>query len=289
MTIPGEFARRTVDRRWGAWIVFSFLLVTCTSLIYHSWLWGFALPADRSGFGDSYGALNTIYSGLAFATLVVTLWMQREELALQSEQLRLQVSELESTRGVLQEQQAEMAAQRDLLAQQLETAKLRDRVATLHGLLASHAQLRDELRRASSSGETSGRSDLRSVLARFKERIGGDDSEYDTVVAAWIAATNQSPDILRLLSSLVAVATYLQGGSVYAEELDGAVLAGSLTEDEVSLMKAYHRVLIVAERSSTKTGVATRRMALGHMLGRLTPHLMWLDASPATRTADVST
>ncbi len=38
-------------------------------------------------FGDAFGALNTLFSGLAFAALIVTLWMQREELELQRKEL----------------------------------------------------------------------------------------------------------------------------------------------------------------------------------------------------------
>lgn len=43
---------------------------------------------EFNAFGDAFGALNTLFSGLAFAALVVALLMQRQELANQLEELR---------------------------------------------------------------------------------------------------------------------------------------------------------------------------------------------------------
>ncbi|WP_437191338.1 hypothetical protein [Planctomicrobium sp. SH527] len=51
-------------------------------------LWWYGLPGDANSFGDSFGFMNTIFSGLAFAGVIVTLWMQREELQLQRQELR---------------------------------------------------------------------------------------------------------------------------------------------------------------------------------------------------------
>ena len=41
----------------------------------------------RGTFGDSFGALNALFSGLAFAGLIVTLIMQKDELSMQREEL----------------------------------------------------------------------------------------------------------------------------------------------------------------------------------------------------------
>jgi hypothetical protein len=45
--------------------------------------------------GDSYGAPNALFSGLAFVGVIVTLLMQREELRLQRRELRLTRRELQ--------------------------------------------------------------------------------------------------------------------------------------------------------------------------------------------------
>ncbi len=45
-------------------------------------------------FGDSFGAVNALFSGLAFAGLIYTINMQRQELKLQREELRMARNEL---------------------------------------------------------------------------------------------------------------------------------------------------------------------------------------------------
>jgi uncharacterized membrane protein YciS (DUF1049 family) len=49
-------------------------------------------------FGDSYGALNAIFSGLAFSGVITTILIQKKELANQREEMRLQRIEMKETR-----------------------------------------------------------------------------------------------------------------------------------------------------------------------------------------------
>lgn len=55
-------------------------------------------PNDMGQFGDAFGATNALFSGMAFAGVIVALFMQRRELQLQRRQLQLQKEELELTR-----------------------------------------------------------------------------------------------------------------------------------------------------------------------------------------------
>ena len=70
---------------------FVFLIMAAFFAI-SSWL----LPdlAERGQFGDSFGAVNALFSGLAFAGLISALFLQRNELQLQREELRLTRNEL---------------------------------------------------------------------------------------------------------------------------------------------------------------------------------------------------
>lgn len=43
--------------------------------------------ADKGLYGDSYGAINTLFSGFAFAGLIIAILLQREELQLQRKEL----------------------------------------------------------------------------------------------------------------------------------------------------------------------------------------------------------
>lgn len=46
-------------------------------------------PADQAGqFGDKFGFINSLFSGLAFGGVVVSLFMQRDDLALQRQELK---------------------------------------------------------------------------------------------------------------------------------------------------------------------------------------------------------
>ena len=54
-------------------------------------------PGDRGLFGDSFGTINALFSGLAFAGIIATIIMQREELKLQREELKLTRKELKKS------------------------------------------------------------------------------------------------------------------------------------------------------------------------------------------------
>lgn len=90
------------------------VLIYAGLLVYLTW------PIDEvsintSGvFGDSFGFLTSLFSGLAFAGLIITIVMQRDELALQRQELNL-------TRKELSSQKEEMIAQnRTLKVQRFE-------------------------------------------------------------------------------------------------------------------------------------------------------------------------
>lgn len=64
--------------------------------------------ANRGTFGDMFGAVNSLFSGLAFASLVYTILLQRKE-------LQLQRQELVYTRAELAGQKQQMSLQNDVL------------------------------------------------------------------------------------------------------------------------------------------------------------------------------
>ena len=68
--------------------------------------WGRGLEAFGQ-FGDTFGAINALFTALAFAAVWWTGWMQRGELQLQREQLDLQRQELAETRIVFEAQKFE--------------------------------------------------------------------------------------------------------------------------------------------------------------------------------------
>lgn len=73
---------------------------------------GLPCPASEGEFGDQYGALAALFSGLAFWGVIVSLLLQRDDLNMQRKELELQRQEMEDTRK-------EFARQTELMRLQL--------------------------------------------------------------------------------------------------------------------------------------------------------------------------
>ena len=66
---------------------------------------------ERGVFGDKFGAINSLFSGLAFVGLIVTLRYQKEELELQRQELAETRKELEGQKKEFEEQNKIMRRQ----------------------------------------------------------------------------------------------------------------------------------------------------------------------------------
>jgi hypothetical protein len=88
--------------------------------------------AMRGQFGDMFGAVNALFSGLAFSGIIYTILMQREELSLQREELKLNRQELQDTRKEFE--------------QQNETLWMQRFESTFFNLLTTHNKLVDGLK-----------------------------------------------------------------------------------------------------------------------------------------------
>jgi hypothetical protein len=97
---------------------------------------GFLLPLVASSegshgeFGDKFGAINALFSGLAFAGVIYAILLQRQELELQREELRMTRQELERSTAAQQHSA-------DALSAQLRVAALSSKLSALSALLQS--------------------------------------------------------------------------------------------------------------------------------------------------------
>src|SRR5262245_6616537 len=91
--------------------------VAVSAIVVALWLGCWILTQrwpDKGAFGDSFGAVSALFSGFAFAALVFTIMLQREELRLQREELKHQQTEMVETRKLLRAQaEAQDAQARD--------------------------------------------------------------------------------------------------------------------------------------------------------------------------------
>lgn len=67
---------------------------------------------ERGTFGDKFGAVNALFSGLAFAGLIFTIVLQRKELSLQREELQLTRKEMEDQTAEFEKQNSTLRLQR---------------------------------------------------------------------------------------------------------------------------------------------------------------------------------
>jgi hypothetical protein len=72
-----------------------------------------ATPTERGQFGDQFGAINALFSGLAFLGLILTIAFQTHGLRLQSRDLRLQTEALRLQIKEFSEQKEEMKRSAD--------------------------------------------------------------------------------------------------------------------------------------------------------------------------------
>lgn len=95
----------------------------------------FALPdwEKRGQFGDVFGAVNALFSGLAFAGLIFAILLQREDLELQRQELTLTRHELARTAEAQVQSEAALRAQADAAARS-------SRLATINFLLDYYRQ-----------------------------------------------------------------------------------------------------------------------------------------------------
>lgn len=66
----------------------------------------------RGQFGDMFGAINALFSGLAFAGLIITLFLQKKELSLQREELQLTRDEMKNQRVEFEKENKTLKYQR---------------------------------------------------------------------------------------------------------------------------------------------------------------------------------
>lgn len=72
-----------------------------TVVLYATWPVSTFSVEKAGAFGDSFGLLTSLFSGLAFSGIIITILLQREELRQQREELRLQREEIARNREEL--------------------------------------------------------------------------------------------------------------------------------------------------------------------------------------------
>lgn len=95
-----------------------FIIVCCFNDVLHK-LTGLSYPGDVGVFGDQFGTLNTLFSGLAFVVLYTNLRQQNKALEQQNIALKQQNIALEKQENQIQQQRRDMENQSKLMKIQI--------------------------------------------------------------------------------------------------------------------------------------------------------------------------
>jgi hypothetical protein len=100
-----------------AFLVIATIFLTVFGLWYWSWQWidqnvfssltTESNESARGTFGDKFGAINSLFSGFAFAGIIVTLLLQRQDLARQQTQIEQTNEEMKKQGATLRRQRFE--------------------------------------------------------------------------------------------------------------------------------------------------------------------------------------
>lgn len=187
---------------------------------------------DRGQFGDMFGAINSLFSGLAFAGIIFTILLQRDELKLQRDELSL-------TREELRGQKEQMAAQNDTLRQQnFENTFFQ--LLRLHNDIVAAIDIRQ---RGSSDVIALGRDCFRHFYTTFKkgwaafqqETIGMSELDQIEYCYSHFYAQNES-DVGHYFRSLYNIIKFIDGSNVDDKRLYTNLVRAQLSTFEVALL-----------------------------------------------------
>ena len=134
------------EREFSGWtlvVILIIVLSVCSVVAWLVWPKG-AAPA----FNDAFSALNTVFSGMAFAALVFTVFLQRRELELQRQELRDSREELKRTATAQEHSEQALNSQVEAMAA---TAKIN----AANAMLVHYREIIAEYKRLALQGSAS--------------------------------------------------------------------------------------------------------------------------------------
>ena len=165
------------------WIAIIVVVVICAAYIFFMFR---LFPSDyekRGQFGDMFGFIGALFSGLAFAGLIVTMLQQREDLQNQKDEIKLQRQDLEAQTEALKLQKEEIAQtnkelelQRKEMVEQNKTIILQRFENTFFNMLELQQTIVNELRYELVNVEYKGRNVL-SIQYKQIQRSVYDDKQ----------------------------------------------------------------------------------------------------------------
>jgi len=193
---------------------------------------GYAKPTGAGDFGDQFGAVNALFSGLAFVGVIAALIYQKSELALQRQ-------ELEQTRNELRGQKEQLEAQNRTFRQQAFEN-------TFFQLLRLHNEIVDSLGvHPSMGGIIGGRDKISQLYAEFRHQfnlvamtVPGDDKQAleDIELTYEEFYIEHQSQLGHYLGNLCALLEFIAHSSIENPGLYSNIVRAQLSTSEISLL-----------------------------------------------------
>lgn len=172
-------------------------------------------------FGDTFGALNTLFSGLAFATLIITLILQRKELQLQRKAVQDQHLEIQKSNDIAEQQALITEQQATLLEKQIREAQVQNFFNVLFPLFNRKKTYYEEADKLPIFGPSSQFENIKSE-STFKALHFGAIRTYENFEKTYGSDFHQKDEIVRILKEMIHGSQYLLSysylkGSKYKE------------------------------------------------------------------------
>ena len=146
--------------RWWPWLIG--VIAVYIGYWYVIWISGWFSELEKGKFGDTFGALNALFAGLAFAGVIYAILLQQKELALQRKELKLQRKTLEAT-------EVEIRGQKEQLQAQNQTLQKQNFESSFFQLLTMHSEIVNSMK--TPSDKPSGRECFRSLLISLQNTL----------------------------------------------------------------------------------------------------------------------
>lgn len=184
-------------------------------------IWG-----ERGTFGDMFGSVNALFSGLAFAGIIFTVLLQRQELQLQRHELK--------------QQREELAGQRKQLEAQSLTFILQRFEGTFFQLLPSFIRIAEN--REHFKGEPRYSNDIAQSVFRLENGIAEATASYtlyeDAASAAYrkVLESGQYLFLPRYFRALYSVMAFVDRSDVPNKQFYANLVRNELTREERCLI-----------------------------------------------------
>jgi hypothetical protein len=194
--------------------------------------------SDRASFGDMFGVVSALFSGLAFAGIIITIFLQTKELALQRQ-------ELEDTR-------TEIRGQKDQLIIQNDDNKF-FQLLTIHNQIID-GMLENKINHVGAVVELRGRNKIDDMYRKLKGKVeektraGGDERQKIDILV--MLFNDLQLDMDHYFRSLYNIVDFIENSSLRDKQFFSNIIRSQLSLSELCFV-FYDCLLPGRERNKT--------------------------------------